>query len=119
MTRTPVEEMTATERAEAVHFMFWSGLDYDRSYDSPIVPADSRGYWPYTTEKHDGMYLLRYDALEPLLHATGAEIVTCALEWANSVRPLEGGQVDFYYQHGDDVPLVRFWFEPATGHDLL
>jgi hypothetical protein len=119
-TCTPVAEMTAKERAEVVDFVFSNGLEYDRSYDSLIIPADSRhGYWPFTDMKHDGAYLLRYDALELLLRATGDDLVRCALAWANQIRPLEGGRADFYYDEGDDVPVVSFWFEPSDGADLL
>ncbi|KQR90205.1 hypothetical protein ASG35_03060 [Burkholderia sp. Leaf177] len=117
---TPAGEMTAKERAEVVEFAFSYGLEYDRSYDSPITPSDSRhGYWPYTDARHDGKHLLRYDALETLLRATGDDLVRCALKWANRIRPPGGGRADFYYDEGDDVPVVSFWFEPQEGHDLM
>jgi hypothetical protein len=90
-----------------------------------IIPQHIAG-WPFYRES-DGLptgyepriAFLRFDALQPIFDECGDRVFKLLLGIAKRLRPPEGGGVDFYFKDGDDVPLVRIWFEPPEGADLL
>jgi hypothetical protein len=110
---------TARERAERLYSWLWVQRFVPDGYGR-VVPADDMGYWPFVPGMHGIESLLRYDALRPIVEATGDKAAAMLLSVIDRLgAPAQGGELDLYYAGDDPVPLMRLWFEPTDGADLL